>query len=355
MNRHRIVFAALAALASVTITAAPLPRYQPRAGRTRPLIAVLGYNGGTETTDYIVPYGILAGSGVADVIALSSEPGDMKLLPALRIRAQATMAEFDARHPDGADYVIVPNLNEGSDEPNILQWVKAQSRRGAVIVGVCDGVVTLSNAGLLDGRTATGHWHTLDMFEKKRPATRWLRNRRYVADGNVITTSGVTASIPVSLALIEAIAGPDRARDVAARLHVTDWSDAHDSAPFHLDSGKTAAALANKLFRSNDELGIRVAAEVDEVSLALIADAYSRTYRSVAFTVAASTSPITTKQGLTLLPDRAAAAAKRLRMLPEWDRLPAADALDRALASIEAEYGERTAALVALQIEYPRR
>ncbi|MDQ3283683.1 MAG: DJ-1/PfpI family protein [Acidobacteriota bacterium] len=353
MNRQNILFAVFAAFLSLIAAARPLPHYQPRPGHTRPLIAVLGYNGGTETTDYIVPYGILAESGVADVVALSNEPGPMQMLPALRIRAQATLAEFDSSHPGGADYVIVPNLNEGSDKPEILQWVRTQSQRGATIVGVCDGVVTVANAGLLDGRTATGHWHTIEMFEKKRPATRWVRNRRYVADGNVITTSGVTASIPISLALIEAIAGPEHARTVAARLHVADWSDTHDSSEFHLGSSKVFTALANKFLHLNDQLGIRVAPGVDEISLALATDAYSRTYRSLAFAVGDSTSSITTKHGLTLLPDRTAADAKHLRMLPPLDRLPAADALDCALAGIRTQYGETTAALVALQIEYP--
>src|SRR5688500_8490085 len=43
--------------------------------RQRPLIAIVGANGGTETTDYLMPYGILRRADVADVVALGTEPG----------------------------------------------------------------------------------------------------------------------------------------------------------------------------------------------------------------------------------------------------------------------------------------
>lgn len=350
MTRPAIALALFAVL-TAQISNASLPPHQPRHGRTRPLIAVLGDNAATETTDYVVPYGILADSGVADVMALSAEAGPIQMRPALRFGVHATITEFDARFPGGADYVIVPNIYEGSTKPAILDWVRTQSRRGATIVGICDGVFVLANAGLLDGRQATGHWRSIDTLAKKHPATHWLRNRRYVADGNVITTSGVTASIPVSIALIEAIGGRDRAAAVAARLLVNDWSDAHDSSQLRI-GGKLFTALLNQM-RTSDEFGIGVSAGVDEVSLALVADAYSRTMRSAAFTIAPATTPITTKHGLTLLPDRQPGNTS-VQMLPALDRLPATVALDRTLDAIEARYGESTASLVALQIEYLR-
>ena len=330
----------------------PIPRYEPRFGRTRPLIAVLGDNAATETTDYVVPYGILAESGVADVMALSAETGPIQMQPALRFRVHATIAEFDVRFPQGADYVIVPNIYGGARKPAILAWVRKQARLGATIVGICDGVPVLANAGLLEGRRATGHWRTIDSLERRNPGTRWLRNRRYVADGNVITTSGVSASIPISVALVEAIAGRDRAGAVARTLGVKDWSPVHDSSQFRLGSKLVTAVLNKGMFWKHEELGIRVASGVDEISLALTADSYSRTRRSRAFSVAPSAGPISTRRGLTLLPDRQISDQPAF-MLPSSDGLPAAQALDRALQGIEARYGERAAALVAVQIEYP--
>lgn len=150
----------------------PIPRYSPRLDRERPIVAVLGYNAATEVTDYVVPYGILAESGVAQVVALATGQGPIRMSPALRIEAQATIKEFDARFPHGADYVIVPNVYEGANVPLVLEWVRLQAARGAIIVGICDGVPVLANAGLLEARDATGHWRTIRSLERKHPGTR---------------------------------------------------------------------------------------------------------------------------------------------------------------------------------------
>ena len=346
----------IALLSLVTLMgsdASTIPQYQPRFGRSRPVIVVLGDNAATETTDYVVPYGILAESGVAEVLALSTEPGPIQMRPALRFRVHATIREFDAQVPLGADYVIVPNIYEGAENEAILDWVRSQAQRGATIVGICDGVPVLANAGLLEGRRATGHWRTIDGLERRHPGTRWVRNRRYVADGNIITTSGVSASIPISISLIEAIAGRDRAEAVARRLGVDSWSPVHDSSQFSL-RGKFATALLNKmLIWRHEELGIRVEGGVDEISLALTADLHSRTRRSWAYSIADSTDAIPTRRGLTLLPDRSSDEGVAMVTLP--DEVPPAQTLDRALVGIEERYGERTAAFVAVQIEYPWR
>lgn len=178
------------------------------------MIAVVGDNYMTEITDYVLPYGILKESGVADVWALGLQSDEIHLFPALKMKPQSTTAEFDNRYSKGADFVIVPAVHR-IDNADLVKWIQAQSAKGATIVGVCDGVWVVANAGLLKGKEATGFWYSLDSLQNQFPETRWIRDRRYVQDSNVITTTGVTASINISLALIEAIAGPDKAMMLA--------------------------------------------------------------------------------------------------------------------------------------------
>ena len=336
---------------------APLPQYTARSNRPRAVVAVLGYNPATEVTDYVVPYGILAESGVAEVVAVATGEGPIQMSPALRFQAQATTRQFDARFPHGADYVIVPNVYEGEKDAAVLDWVRLQAARGATIVGICDGVPVLANAGLLKGRRATAHWRTIDGLERKHHATQWLRNTRYVADGNVITTSGVSASIPISVALVEAIGGRAAAENVARFLGVKDWSPAHNSEQFKLDAGSLFTVLTNKaMFWRHETLGLVVAPGADEISVALIADAYARTRRSSAFSVGRSAEPIVTRRGLLLIPDRVAGGSDQPnKMLPLFETLPPALTLDRALEGIAASYGEATADFVALTMEYPHK
>jgi putative intracellular protease/amidase len=331
-----------------------IPRYEPRFGRQRPVIAVVGFNAATEVTDYVVPYGVLAESGVADVVALGTSDGPIRMKPALRFQAQATIHVFNERYPDGADYVVVPNVYEGENDPALLEWLRLQAAKGATIVGICDGVPTLANAGLLLGRRATTHWRTIDRLAGKHPGTQWLKNRRYVADGKIITTSGVSASIPISMALIEAIAGRARAEEVGQRLGVTEWSPTHNSEQFSLTSKHLLTVLSNKaMFWRHEAVGVEVRPEIDEIRVALVADAYGRTRRTDAFAVAASNEPIVTRRGLTLLPDRVVGRNDAPRTLvPGYEQLPPVHALDASLESIASSYGKPTAAFVALTMEY---
>jgi putative intracellular protease/amidase len=321
--------------------------------RARPAIAVIGHNAGTETTDFLIPYGVLAEAELGDVLAVAPEAGPIKLLPALAVEAQASFAGFDARYPDGADYVVVAAMHP-RDDPRVIAWLKKQKAKGAIVVGVCSGVRTLSAAGLLAGRRATSYWYDAEDMEEANPTTRWVRDRRYVADGGIVTTTGISASLPVSLALVEAIAGRERAAEVARRFGAGSWDARHDSRPFALGRRMIWTALSNKaaLWRAETH-GLPVREGVDEVALGFTADAWSRTFRSKAATVAARPGPVTMRRGLKLIPDRV--GGDGLTMQPEPPAREPAKALPATLDAIAARYGRDTATFVSIQLEHPWR
>jgi hypothetical protein len=134
--------------------------YRARFGRSRPMIAIVGENSATELTDFVIPHGILAEADVADVVTLSTKPGVMTMRPSLRLQPDMTVSAFDERHPEGADYVIVPAV-VNRDDPTLLAWIARQSSRGATIVSICDGALVVANTGLMNGHRATAHWATL--------------------------------------------------------------------------------------------------------------------------------------------------------------------------------------------------
>ena len=90
------------------------------------------------------------------------------------------------------------------------------------------------------------------------------------------------------------------------------------------------------------------------MSLALVADAWSRTFRSRALTFAATAAPQTSRGGLRILPDQITADWPAKLTPPAAADLPPARALDQTLRVIDARYGTRTADFVAMQLEYPR-
>ncbi|PKR87922.1 transcriptional regulator [Pleomorphomonas diazotrophica] len=319
--------------------------------RARPLIAVAGLNDATETTDYLVPAGILRRADIADVVMLATGPGPVQLYPALKVEPDATIDRFDAAHPDGADYVIVPAMSR-DDDPAMLAWLRQQAEKGARIIGVCAGGKVVGAAGLLDGRRATTHWYYLGEMLDRSPTIQYVADRRWVTDGRVTTTTGITASLPTMLTLIEAIAGPAKAEGVARELGLESWDSRHVSGAFGLTRPFATTVLANRaaVWR-HETFGIGLTPGMDEVSLALTADAWSRTYRSGVVSFAPAPE-VMTANGLRLIPDAADwPAGHPVSTVPG---LPPARALDEVLRTIGERYGERTAAVVAMQLEYPR-
>jgi hypothetical protein len=210
----------------------------------------------------------------------------------------------------------------------------------------------------MDGRHGTGHWYSQPLREKKYPRTTWIRNARYVADGHVVSSAGISAAIPTAIALVEAIAGRDRAAALARQLAVSDWSNAHDSEVFRPRFGRNLMAFSaitytNGWFHHREKVGVPLAAGADEIAVALTADAWSRTGRSQAFGVAASSAPVTTRHGLTILPDRVAGERAGIDRMLRLPNAPSGKAFDEVLAGVRATYGTKTAYGVALVFEYP--
>ncbi|WP_374563007.1 DJ-1/PfpI family protein [Ideonella sp.] len=326
--------------------------YRPRPGHERPLVAVVGHNAGTELVDFLVPYGVLRRSGVAEVVAVSTDAGPMKMRPGLTLQADATIDQFDQQHAQGADYVVVPAvLEQNVADPRLQRWLQGQASRGAVIVSICDGALVVAEAGLFKGHRATGHWATQAMRESRYPDTRWLRNVRYVDDGTVISSAGVTAALPLSLALVEAIGGREKAIDLAAQLGIDRWDSAHASEGFHLRVQDAWVFARNRWLSTDDTVEWPVAADVDEIALALSVDAWGRTMRTKVEATADTAGPVRSLGGITIVPG-APAAAPALRQ-PLLAAAPA-QALDRSLDDIAGRYGRTTADFVRLQLEYPR-
>ncbi|NJL44841.1 MAG: transcriptional regulator [Leptolyngbyaceae cyanobacterium SM2_3_12] len=340
----------------MTLLSPTLPSYVPRFNRDKPIIAVVGENHFTELTDYVVPYGVLSESGVAQVFALSTQAGPIRMFPALQVIPQATITEFDRQFPEGADYVVVPAVFR-SKKPILLAWINHQARRGATIIGICDGVWVLANAGLLEGQQGVGHWFSMKRLEKKFPKTKWLKNTRYVGSGNVITTTGVSASIPVSVALTEAIAGRDRAMELAQRIGIQSWEIDHQSKQFKLKVSHIFTAIINRLsFWLNENVGISINDEFDEILLALLVDAYSRSFRSKAILLAPHNRQMLSKHGLIIQPHESQPKDNKIdREIELQSDLPSIQSFNAALQEIGQLYGPATASFIALQLEYPFR
>jgi transcriptional regulator GlxA family with amidase domain len=118
---------------------------------------------------------------------------------------------------EGFDTLLIagsPGIREHEGNPELVSWVRRESRHVRRIGSICTGAFLLGHAGLLDGRRATTHWNSTSRLAELFPLIRLEPNTIYVKDGPVYTSAGVTASMDLALALVE----EDHGRSVALRV-----------------------------------------------------------------------------------------------------------------------------------------
>jgi transcriptional regulator GlxA family with amidase domain len=104
------------------------------------------------------------------------------------------------------------------DEALLLDWLRLRSAEARVVTSVCTGASLLARAGLLDGRRATTNKLSFAWVTTQGPNVRWVKEARWVEDGNVFTSSGVSAGIDMTLAVIAKLEGKDEAERIAVRM-----------------------------------------------------------------------------------------------------------------------------------------
>ena len=116
------------------------------------------------------------------------------------------------------DILLVPGgagTRAEAENKVMLDWLREASRSAELVTSVCTGSALLAAAGLLDGRKATTNKRAFDWAAGFGPRVHWQRKARWVEDGKFLTSSGVSAGIDMSLAVIERLLGPQAAEDAA--------------------------------------------------------------------------------------------------------------------------------------------
>ncbi len=171
-----------------------------------------------EELDAIGPWEVLAhwtleypNDGFA-VSCLSVDGRPVTAAKGLVIGAHHAIAEAPALevlvHPGG------PGSRRLLRDPAHLAWVREQRAAVPLMTSVCTGALVYAAAGVLQGRPATTFWGALDELRALDPTIQVRENDRWVDDGDVITSAGVSAGIDMALHLVARLAGPDRARQV---------------------------------------------------------------------------------------------------------------------------------------------
>ncbi|MBD0833219.1 DJ-1/PfpI family protein [Aestuariibaculum sediminum] len=111
----------------------------------------------------------------------------------------------------GAEHIEIKNKC-------LLNWIKEQSNKVQILASVCTGALLLAECGLLNNKKATTHWMDLDRLEQDYPKIEVVRDVKFVDEGNLLTSGGISAGINMSFHIIKRLLGKEIAEHTAKRM-----------------------------------------------------------------------------------------------------------------------------------------
>lgn len=145
------------------------------------------------------------------------------------VRARAGLSVYpDHRfesHP-GIDVLIVPGgiVSQELATPEVSEWIAACSLTTKITASICTGAFLLAQAGLLSGKSATTHWEDIEDLRTMFPSLTVLTNKRWVDEGAIVTSAGISSGIDMSLHLVERLVSRELAVATARQLEF-DWTE----------------------------------------------------------------------------------------------------------------------------------
>ncbi|RQO65915.1 AraC family transcriptional regulator [Pedobacter sp. KBW06] len=171
------------------------------------------YNG-VEVLDFAGPMEVFSYAGFkVFTVSKTKEPlisqGILKIIPEYSI-ADAPLADIFA--------VFGGNDEVAADDPEVIAWIKSRDQATLSYFSVCTGAFILSKAGLLNNLQVTTFHRSIEHLQKAVPSARVLKNTRYVDNGRIITTAGISAGIDGALHLVAKLKGKEAAMKVAQHM-----------------------------------------------------------------------------------------------------------------------------------------
>jgi transcriptional regulator GlxA family with amidase domain len=158
-----------------------------------------------------------------------------KVSPVPSFQGPQTMAEFDFQNCPPLDLILLPGgfgtIQELGNQA-ILSFLKERVPSAKVTMSVCSGSWILAKAGLLDGRRATSNKFYFKMATQQSDQVDWVSEARWVEDGPVFTSSGVSAGIDMVLAVVASLYGEKKAMEIADYTEYV-WNKDPEEDPFN--------------------------------------------------------------------------------------------------------------------------
>ena len=145
------------------------------------------------------------------------------------VRARAGLVvhpDYGLRDHPEIGLLLIPGgvVTAELEASEVSDWIAGLSQGAKLTASVCTGSFLLAQAGLLDGKKATTHWEDVNDMKAMFPSVNVLEGRRWVDEGAVVTSAGISAGIDMSLHLVDRLASRDLALRTARQMDF-DWHE----------------------------------------------------------------------------------------------------------------------------------
>ena len=173
---------------------------------------------GVQIIDYAGPWEIL--DSEFDVFTVSEKLDPITTSGGMSVNPRYTFensprAEILVVPGGGSSRVGGPGVGSQMANPKALRWVQEEARHAHYVMSVCNGAFILAQAGVLDGQTATTTAGFIDLLKTAAPRTKVVADQRFVDNGKIITTAGLSSGIDGALHIIDRVFGRGESQFVA--------------------------------------------------------------------------------------------------------------------------------------------
>jgi transcriptional regulator GlxA family with amidase domain len=191
----------------------------PAATQAEPTTIAFYLQDGVEVLDFAGPMEVFTYAGFrVFTVSKTKEPiisqGVLKITP-----------DYSIEDAPQADIIAVfgGNVSPAAKDPEVINWIKKQQPMAKYFFSVCTGAFLLGQAGILDGLTVTTFHESIASLRKSFPKATVLENVRFVDNGKIITTAGISAGIDGAIHLVMKLRGEQTAKQVVHYMEYDKW------------------------------------------------------------------------------------------------------------------------------------
>jgi putative intracellular protease/amidase len=210
-------------------------------------LAILIFDG-VQIIDYTGPYETFGHAYSNDGPVFNIYTVSEKVAPITTAMGMTVTPKYSFENAPSANVLVIPggNVEKQVGSPAVIAWLQGQSKNAEVVMSVCNGAFILAKAGLLDGLEATTTAGLIPRLRQAAPKTKVVDDRRFVDNGKIITTAGLSSGIDGSLHVVERFLRRGTAQMAALGMEYN-WDP---------ESKFVRAALADKYLRFNYDVKV---------------------------------------------------------------------------------------------------